>query len=179
MAYSKKKRALTASLFGASVAFFLGASHAQSNDKKPEYLAPILQLILFGSDVGLSDSDRDGDGVIDSDDAFPDNPTETKDTDGDGIGDNSDPNPNVADSLVITSATITDGTAHIAWVSDQPDNCRVLYGIRGLRPEQAFSSTSEFIATGLVQPGTYRVFVECYDYDGSSTFSLPTLMEVL
>ncbi len=38
--------------------------------------------------------DTDGDGVIDSEDAFPNDPTETKDSDGDGIGDNADPTPN-------------------------------------------------------------------------------------
>jgi hypothetical protein len=36
-------------------------------------------------------SDRDGDGVPDELDAFPDDPSEWRDTDGDGIGDNSDP----------------------------------------------------------------------------------------
>ncbi len=35
--------------------------------------------------------DRDGDGVINSRDAFPDDPNEWLDTDGDGIGDNADP----------------------------------------------------------------------------------------
>ncbi|MDH5325138.1 MAG: thrombospondin type 3 repeat-containing protein [Gammaproteobacteria bacterium] len=34
--------------------------------------------------------DRDGDGVVNSDDAFPDDPAETKDTDHDGIGNNTD-----------------------------------------------------------------------------------------
>ena len=34
--------------------------------------------------------DRDGDGVPDKDDAFPDDPDEDTDTDGDGIGDNAD-----------------------------------------------------------------------------------------
>ncbi len=34
--------------------------------------------------------DRDGDGVPDSQDAFPDDPTEWKDSDGDGVGDNAD-----------------------------------------------------------------------------------------
>ncbi|TPH18638.1 collagenase [Litorilituus lipolyticus] len=40
--------------------------------------------------------DSDGDGVIDSEDAFPNDPTETKDSDGDGTGDNSDAFPNDA-----------------------------------------------------------------------------------
>lgn len=35
--------------------------------------------------------DTDGDGVSDSEDAFPEDPDETLDTDGDGVGDNSDP----------------------------------------------------------------------------------------
>ncbi|QQX78898.1 collagenase [Shewanella sp. KX20019] len=34
--------------------------------------------------------DTDGDGVIDSDDDFPNDPNETRDTDGDGVGDNAD-----------------------------------------------------------------------------------------
>ncbi len=38
----------------------------------------------------LSPIDRDGDGVPDAQDAFPDDPTETADTDGDGVGDNAD-----------------------------------------------------------------------------------------
>ena len=42
-------------------------------------------------DIGIYDNDRDGDGVINALDAFPDDPTETSDLDGDGIGDNADP----------------------------------------------------------------------------------------
>ena len=38
----------------------------------------------------LTDGDDDNDGVIDLDDAFPNNPFETRDSDGDGIGDNTD-----------------------------------------------------------------------------------------
>jgi len=36
------------------------------------------------------DDDRDGDGTLNTDDAFPNDPTETSDLDGDGIGDNAD-----------------------------------------------------------------------------------------
>ncbi|PKI14003.1 ImpA family metalloprotease [Colwellia sp. 12G3] len=35
-------------------------------------------------------NDRDGDGIIDADDIFPDDPNESNDADGDGIGDNQD-----------------------------------------------------------------------------------------
>ena len=38
--------------------------------------------------------DSDSDGVPDIEDAFPENPTETKDTDSDGVGDNADAFPN-------------------------------------------------------------------------------------
>jgi hypothetical protein len=38
-----------------------------------------------------TDTDDDGDGVLDTEDAFPLNPSETIDTDGDGIGNNTDP----------------------------------------------------------------------------------------
>ena len=41
-------------------------------------------------------SDRDGDGLPDAQDAFPDDPAETKDSDGDGVGDNADAYPNDA-----------------------------------------------------------------------------------
>ncbi|MCG8612717.1 MAG: thrombospondin type 3 repeat-containing protein [Pseudomonadales bacterium] len=55
------------------------------------------QLEIPGSDIDMDgvydryDPDRDGDGVYNSDDEFPDDPDETHDLDGDKIGDNKDP----------------------------------------------------------------------------------------
>jgi len=43
--------------------------------------------------TNIKDADRDGDGVIDEKDVFPDDPKEWKDSDGDGIGDNLDAYP--------------------------------------------------------------------------------------
>ena len=43
--------------------------------------------------VTVVQTDRDGDGVADDEDAFPDDPTETQDSDGDGVGDNADAFP--------------------------------------------------------------------------------------
>lgn len=50
--------------------------------------APITQI-----GAGTPPADADGDGIPDSLDAFPADPTEWADTDGDGMGDNSDPDP--------------------------------------------------------------------------------------
>lgn len=50
-----------------------------------------LRNVPFIGEVSLDDQlDRDGDGVPDDDDAFPDDPTESVDSDSDGVGDNSD-----------------------------------------------------------------------------------------
>jgi len=46
--------------------------------------------ISIAKHLGSGAPDSDGDGVVDSQDAFPNNPLETKDTDGDSFGDNSD-----------------------------------------------------------------------------------------
>ncbi len=51
---------------------------------------------------GTSPIDSDGDGVIDSQDAFPHDPTETLDTDGDGMGDNADAFPTDATETLDT-----------------------------------------------------------------------------
>jgi hypothetical protein len=48
--------------------------------------------------------DSDGDGVIDENDAFPNDATETVDTDGDGVGDNADAFPNDASETVDTDS---------------------------------------------------------------------------
>ena len=50
--------------------------------------------------------DKDGDGVPDDDDAFPEDPDESVDTDGDGVGDNADLAPSVANDLIYSSAAL-------------------------------------------------------------------------
>ena len=47
--------------------------------------------------------DGDGDGVLDEDDAFPNDPSESQDTDGDGVGDNADLAPSVSNDLIYGS----------------------------------------------------------------------------
>ena len=60
-------------------------------------LLPILLSLVLtacGSDSKPPVSDADGDGVPDTRDAFPNDPTETLDTDNDGVGNNTDVFPN-------------------------------------------------------------------------------------
>ena len=70
-------------------------------------------------------TDSDGDGVGDNADAFPNDPTETKDTDGDGIGDNSDPTPYILPTVSLTApaanATFIEGNA-ITLTADAADS---------------------------------------------------------
>ena len=96
-----------------------------------------MALILAGCGSGdNTPPDADGDGVEDSLDAFPNDPTETDDTDGDGVGDNADAFPTdasettdsdgdgVGDNADVfpndpSETTDTDGDS----VGDNGDNC--------------------------------------------------------
>jgi CxxC motif-containing protein (DUF1111 family)/predicted lipoprotein with Yx(FWY)xxD motif len=63
--------------------------------------------VQFSTGLAVS-NDMDEDGVIDEDDAFPSDPTETIDTDGDGIGNNADTdddNDGVSDVVEIASGS--------------------------------------------------------------------------
>ncbi|MEP4145605.1 MAG: hypothetical protein ABJL54_00210 [Halioglobus sp.] len=51
------------------------------------------KMVNFTIATSTLPSDRDGDGVPDSEDAFPDDPSESVDSDGDGVGDNADQFP--------------------------------------------------------------------------------------
>ena len=65
-----------------------GDGVADDSDNCPQF-ANDPQADLDADGVGdTCDDDVDGDGVLNADDAFPRNPSETADTDGDGIGDN-------------------------------------------------------------------------------------------
>jgi len=67
--------------------------------------------------------DRDGDGIPDDIDMFPDDPLEWEDSDGDGIGDNSDQAPNATDycvGLSFLDDTEQDGVWTVS-ISDDPD----------------------------------------------------------
>jgi len=76
-------------------------------------LVILVSALISGCLGGTNPPDRDGDGVPDSEDLFPDDPTEWADSDGDGIGDNSDLVPDAPDygvGLSYLDDTENDGT---------------------------------------------------------------------
>lgn len=90
--------------------------------------------------VAVIDPDRDGDGVLNSEDLFPDDGNETADTDGDGIGDNADGDIDGdgvlnADDFAPTDAAVQIDPSVVAGatdadsdgVDDGADNCPALY----------------------------------------------------
>ena len=54
----------------------------------------IRETIVVSNAIEIIERDSDGDGIVDSLDAFPNDATETVDSDGDGVGDNTDAYPN-------------------------------------------------------------------------------------
>ena len=54
----------------------------------------IRETIVVENAIEIIERDSDGDGTVDSLDAFPNDATETTDSDGDGVGDNTDAYPN-------------------------------------------------------------------------------------
>ena len=63
-----------------------------------------IELLVVLCETTFDAFDGDGDGVPDVDDAFPEDPTESKDTDGDGVGDNADIVASVSNDIIYASA---------------------------------------------------------------------------
>ena len=63
-----------------------------------------IELLVVLCETTYDAFDGDGDGVPDIDDAFPEDPTESKDTDGDGVGDNADIVASVSNDIIYASA---------------------------------------------------------------------------
>jgi len=89
----------------------LGGGGTQPVDSDGDGVIDSLDAFPFDPTETL---DSDGDGVGDNGDAFPHDATETKDTDGDGVGDNSDPTPG--------GDVDTDGDGHLDSVDAFPND---------------------------------------------------------
>jgi len=81
----------------------------------------------IGGYINVTELDSDSDGVVNSEDAFPNDPLEYQDSDGDGIGDNADPTPNGEaysngySNLRVTKATGTDNITAFVFEKDGQD----------------------------------------------------------
>ena len=112
---------------------------------------------------GPSDRDTDGDGVIDSEDAFPNDPKEQVDSDGDGVGDNSDAFPNdAAQSNAIVVNFSQNGVSSIALNTDA-----VSLGKRGARVDAANATAGD------------NTNIIAYDEDGNEIDSAIETSQVL
>ncbi|MBT1062475.1 cadherin-like domain-containing protein [Bowmanella sp. Y26] len=90
------------------------------NPDNPEELGgPIYPQMDIGAIEYVFAGDFDGDGVVDSADAFPNDATETTDSDNDGTGDNSDAFPNDPNEQLDTDL---DGVGNNADLDDDGDN---------------------------------------------------------
>ena len=115
--------------------------------------------IFFKSDgldvIAQDPLDRDGDGIINFEDAFPDDPTEQYDTDGDGIGDRVDTDDD-GDGLLDTDELETIINSEIVDLSLDSDNDGVpnFFDLDddadGIEDKDELGYQSEFRVTGQV-----------------------------
>lgn len=130
-------------------------------------------------DGDVCDLDDDGDGVLDADDAFPLDATESVDTDGDGIGDNADPdNMTKARAYLMTRSTSANlTTLHIINSSDNPQQFTgTLYNGDG---EQL--GLTETVLHSAPVPSRGRLKITSAELEtimGVDTWSGPAMLEV-
>jgi hypothetical protein len=135
-----------------------------------------------------SEVDRDGDGVLDVDDAFPFNPNEVADTDLDGVGDNAD---DFIDNANEQFDTDLDGIGNNADTDDDNDGTPDVNDALPLDPNDTVDADSDGI--GPSNDELDNDFQETLDFDsdgfgdrndldddndGVADFSMPTSMEV-
>ena len=65
-----------------------------------------IEIAALICDTTYDAFDGDNDGVPDDEDAFPNDPDESKDTDGDGVGDNADLAPSVANDVIYSAGGV-------------------------------------------------------------------------
>ncbi len=111
-------------------------------------------------------TDTDGDGVIDSEDAFPRDASETADTDGDGVGDNADAFPQDASASVLSTSTrpsaheITPVRGNELAIGELSTNWKVENGVfvrSQPRPEgRRWETATDYPVIGIVLPNSSR-----------------------
>ena len=89
-------------------------------------------------------SDSDNDGILNINDAFPEDATETVDTDADGVGDNTDAFPEDATETVDTDA---DGIGNNADTDDDGDGLNDYSELDPLKSRPIFTSSDTFSVT--------------------------------
>ena len=85
------------------------------------------RLVDVALDLAMLDNDKDGDGVVDAEDTYPDNALEWSDRDFDGIGDNADRFP---DNPAENSDIDNDGVGDNA--DANPENPSITFTVTGL-----------------------------------------------
>ncbi|MEE8058681.1 MAG: hypothetical protein V3T17_12740 [Pseudomonadales bacterium] len=133
-------------LFSFFICFSVLANNAVATTYVPIMVDDITVIIPIGDDT-----DTDGDGVIDSEDAFPNDPTETLDSDGDGVGDNADAFPN--DS---TETTDSDGNGTGDNAAPPAVDELVIVGLTPTRVEESFHVDSDIYIFSAPQTVTVR-----------------------
>jgi hypothetical protein len=144
-------------------------------------------LVVITITPGGNTGDRDGDGIPDEHDAFPDDPTEAYDFDKDGIGDNADPDrdgdgvDNAADfypddptqnaapvlsiATPVDGATITDETVIIEGTLDAPWNTGIM--INGIPAQRGGTPWgSEFALRLPLQSGSNHIEITATGQSG-------------
>ncbi len=105
-------------------------------------ISSLLLVILLSAcgSSGGGEADSDGDGVLDSQDAFPQNRSESKDSDGDGVGDNTDNCLNTAnldqlDTDQDLKGDVCDADIDNDTVVNEVDNCPKVVNITQLNTD--------------------------------------------
>ena len=114
-------------------------------------------------------TDSDGDGVIDSLDAFPNDATETTDTDGDGVGDNADAFPNDATETTDTNGDGVGDNADVEAEDVDSDGDGVLDSQDAFPDDAAETTDADGDGTGDNADAFPNDAAETTDSDGDGT----------
>ncbi|MBX2809300.1 MAG: DUF5011 domain-containing protein [Cellvibrionaceae bacterium] len=100
--------------------------------------------------------DHDGDGIVNNEDVFPNDPTESLDSDGDGLGDNTDPFPNdpTNGAAAIELTLIGDEAIELAWGEAYVELGATAVDANNTDVSNTIEITSNYVAN---TAGTYTV----------------------